>query len=291
MIFDMFPNGSKDGTVPSFVRSLVIANSGNVAIRTTPANASLYVIKAGSFEGSAVFGGTNHHSYFHYSSTEDTYIRAGKFGSHVYINDIPAGKIIMGAGYNLVGINTSTPSSPLDVRQTGLTGIIQIEPNNGGNNWEQVVGLYSGGPHSSLKLLYNGLLKCFFRPTDGEFVTSSDSRLKTNIQSFNAILNRFMQLRPVEYEISNNNPHHQKTIGFIAQEVRQLFPDLVSISKDSLITGTSLPDFHSLNYNGFKVLAIQAVQEEQVLISDLQQRETEMLRRMDMIEKQLSIKN
>src|SRR5215210_2855297 len=73
MTFDMFPNGVANAISPSLNRALVIANNGNIGIRTNPANASLYVTKAGNTDGSAIFGGTSYGSYFHYSATEDTY--------------------------------------------------------------------------------------------------------------------------------------------------------------------------------------------------------------------------
>ena len=289
LVFDMFPNGVKDAIVLSVNRALVIGNNGNIGIRTTPVNASLYVVKAGNFDGTAVLGGTHYNSHFNYSTTEDTYIRSGLAGGHVFINDLFGGKVIMGRGNSYVGINTSNPVYPLEIRQTGLTGIMLVAPENNFNNWEQVVGLYNSGPESSLKLLYNGVLKSFFRPTDGAFVTASDRRLKTNIQPFTSILDKIMQLRPVEYEAKFNNPDHDKTIGFIAQEVKQVFPELVHVTSNKL-EGETIADFHSLNYNGFNVLAVKAVQEEQILIEDLQSKQNEMKRRMDIIEKKLSIK-
>jgi hypothetical protein len=103
-------------------------------------------------------------------------------------------------------------------------------------------------------------------------------------------MEKFMQLRPVEYELKYNNPNHEKTIGFIAQEVKQLFPEIVNVSPGKLNEET-ISDFHTLNYDGFKILAVKAVQEEQSLIVDLQEKQNEMKRRMDAIEKKLSIKN
>jgi hypothetical protein len=153
------------------------------------------------------------------------------------------------------------------------------------------VGLYNGGPQSSLKLIYNGQLKCFFRPTDGEFVTNSDVRLKTNIRPLPQLLEKIMQLRPVEYEMKYNNPNHQKTIGFIAQEVNELFPEMVTVLSNTVTQGITIDDFHALNYNGFKILAVKAVQEEQKLIEDLQKRQGDIIRRLETIESKIAAKN
>ena len=110
---DMLGNGTANANTTVQTRSLTIGNNGNISIKTaTGANASLYVIKGGNVDGSAIFGGTQYGSYFHYSATEDTYVRGGINGSSVIINDIPNGKIQMGNGSTKVGINT-LPFAPL----------------------------------------------------------------------------------------------------------------------------------------------------------------------------------
>jgi hypothetical protein len=290
MTIDMFPNGTSNATIPSRTTALVIANNGNIGFKTNPANSTLYAIKGINPDGSAIFGGTNYNSHFHYSSTEDTYIRAGKPGSNVYINDIPGGEIIIGNGTSYVGINTASPAWPLEIRQTGATGLILVEPKQTFNNWEQVVGLYNGGPQSSLKMIYNGQLKTFFRPTDGEIITVSDRRLKTNIRPLPLLLDKIVQLQPVKYEMKYDNPNHEQTIGFIAQQVQQVFPELVSVLPNTIKKGLTIEDFHALNYNALKIITIKGVQEEQKLILDLENQQAEIIRRLEAVEKILSAK-
>ncbi len=288
MAIDMLGSGAANSPTAIASRGLTITNNGNVSVRMGGVTSTLGVAKAGNVDGSAVFGGTNYNSHFHYSVNEDTYIRAGKTGSNVYINDIPSGKIIIGGGYAYVGINTASPNYSLEIRQTGLTGLLLAEPNETFNNWEQVVGFYNGGPASSLKLIYNGVFKGFFQPTDGAYHTASDKRLKTNIHSLPSVLNKIMKLRAVEYEMKYNNNDHKKTIGFIAQEVQQVFPELVSVLPDTPIKGVEIKDFHLLNYNAFRIIAIKGVQEEQDLIKTEQEKQAEIFRRLQVIEKKLS---
>ena len=77
---------------------MVISKAGNVGIRTYQTlDASLFVVKAGNNSGSAVFSGTNYASFFHNGVNEDTYIRGGKNGSRVILNDIPNGLIMLGS--------------------------------------------------------------------------------------------------------------------------------------------------------------------------------------------------
>ncbi len=85
---------------------MVIRNNGDVGIgigETAP-GATFDVSRGTSAGGTAIFRGTNHVSHFNHSTTEHTYIRAGKNNGFVVLNDIPGGR---------VGINTANPNAPL----------------------------------------------------------------------------------------------------------------------------------------------------------------------------------
>ena len=96
MLFNMYSSGIKDGTTSSMQLGLAIGTNGNIGIRSLPVNATLYAFKNGNASGAAVFGGSVYNSHFMYDVSEDTYIRAGKDGGFVYINDIPAGRVLLG---------------------------------------------------------------------------------------------------------------------------------------------------------------------------------------------------
>jgi hypothetical protein len=116
--FDMYDLGVKDGFTSIGRRALTIFNNGNVGLLGEAlSNATLYVPKRTNLNGSAYFDGTNYPSVFQYSANEDTYIRGGKNGSKVFINDIPNGDVEIGqvgVGETKVGINI-TPRATLDV--------------------------------------------------------------------------------------------------------------------------------------------------------------------------------
>jgi hypothetical protein len=113
MGIDMLGNGTANTATTTQIRALTILNNGNVGIKTNGAsNASLNVARGINSEGAAIIGGTQYASYFGFAATEDTYIRAGKDGGNIIINDIPNGNIQMGNGSTKVGINT-LPYAPL----------------------------------------------------------------------------------------------------------------------------------------------------------------------------------
>ena len=74
---------------------------------------------------------------------------------------------------------------------------------------------------------------------------------------------------PVDYEMVHHNPSHNKSIGFIAQDVQKLFPELVAVIPDSSAGYKNINDLHTLDYSGFGVIAIKAIQEQQKMIDDL----------------------
>lgn len=91
-----------------------------------------------------------------------------------------------------------------------------------------------------------------------------------------------MKLQPVTYEMKNNDPEHQKTIGFIAQDVKEVFPELVHVINDTATGYKDITDLHTVNYSGFGILAIKAIQEQQQQI-DLLKKEIDMLKEQNKI--------
>ncbi len=87
---------------------------GNVGIRTNTANATLTVSRGTGIDGTAAFFGTTHVSHFNFSTNEDTYIRGGKNGSKVIINDNNA--------LGNVGIGLSNPRCRLTILSNTIAG-------------------------------------------------------------------------------------------------------------------------------------------------------------------------
>lgn len=100
-----------------------------------------------------------------------------------------------------------------------------------------------------------------------------------------------MSLEVVEYNF-NDQKDDKRYIGLIAQDVEKVFPSIVSPPGDS-DEGES---FYSLDYSSTGVIAIRAIQEQQVIIDEQMNQistlkeENEILKaRLERIEKLLNV--
>ena len=85
----------------------------------------------------------------------------------------------------------------------------------------------------------------------------SDERLKANIEPFAPLLSQLVRLQPVHFDWrANEYPDYHfgtsRSYGLIAQEVEQVFPELVSRDKNS---------FKAVNYSELPLLLLQAIRE------------------------------
>ena len=92
------------------------------------------------------------------------------------------------------------------------------------------------------------------------FGSWSDSRLKENITDLPNQLANITALRPVEFDyIESEGGGHQ--LGFIAQEVEEIYPDLVGERQDGMKTLSGLSKWDAR--------LVKAIQEQQTLIESL----------------------
>ena len=98
--------------------------------------------------------------------------------------------------------------------------------------------------------------------------TSSDRKLKKNIQSLEGSLEKVLDLRGVSFQWKRND---KESIGFIAQEVQEVVPEIVHnnrIEEDGVLKSESL----GVDYGNITALLVEAVKEQQALINRLEER-------------------
>ena len=116
--------------------------------------------------------------------------------------------------------------------------------------------------------------------------TSSDRRLKRDIQALPATLSKINQLAPVSYQFNYQSSDAPRSVGLIAQEVQAVFPELVMENPVREGEGSTL----LVNYGGLSVLTIKAIQEQQQQIERLNQENAALRARLDAIEARLKEK-
>jgi hypothetical protein len=89
-----------------------------------------------------------------------------------------------------------------------------------------------------------------------------------------------MQLNVSRYEYNRNNPDKIQSIGFIAQEVEPLFPEVVS-KQEIEDPNSEMKEVYGMDYSGMSVIAIKAIQEQQKLIEQLTKRIEELEAKSD----------
>ena len=272
--FDVHGSGIADAVAqgPSTRRAMTILNNGRVMLGlSSGSDATLNVGWWASTGSTAYFGG----STFNYSSTEYTVIRRKNISEPMYINNTAANsKVVFGNGSGLVGINWGTPVYPLEIHSPDMG--IALMRTGSENNW------LLGESQVYFKLFFRTATvgnpfpaieqKGSFDYNTGSYNPSSDERLKQNIISLEPMLSKLMQLRSTEYEMIANNKGHYKSIGLIAQEVKELFPELVHVRSGEHSGYTDLKDLYLMNYSSLAPVVIKSLQEQQDMLKQLENR-------------------
>lgn len=113
--------------------------------------------------------------------------------------------------------------------------------------------------------------------TSVSWTTMSDRRLKDNIKKLNNSLSKILNIQGVEYNyISNNRFEFPKkiTIGFIAQDVEKILPEIVSTDEEG---------FKGIQYELFTPVLVEAIKEQQAIIEKLQQENSAKTKQIEII--------
>ena len=147
----------------------------------------------------------------------------------------------------LVGVNNNAPVARLDVQGPGNAGAVgryastsaglgtacvNISKFDNSNATSNILVAFqiNNGATGSGNIVASGALNCAFAAT-------SDERLKENIVELPSQWDAFKALRPVEFDYKGGLGHQ---IGFIAQEVEEVYPDLVGAGNDGYLMLTDM---------------------------------------------------
>jgi hypothetical protein len=159
-----------------------------------------------------------------------------------------------------VGIGSTSNGSGLTIANVGNNGWLMNTIAPVGSNYTHAVFTNSNGNIGSITT--NG--------STTAFNTSSDYRLKENIQPMSNALATIAQLKPVTYTWKVDGSFSQ---GFIAHELQAVVPDCVTGEKDA-VDADGNPVYQGIDTSFLVATLTAAIQEQQALINTLTERIT-----------------
>jgi len=104
----------------------------------------------------------------------------------------------------------------------------------------------------------------------GNVQAYSDSRLKEDVKTIDNALDKVSKLRGVEYTRKETK---EKEIGVIAQEVKEIVPELVTVENlKSDINPDALEDMHTMKYGNTVGLLIEAIKDLKAEVDELKEK-------------------
>lgn len=165
--------------------------------------------------------------------------------------DVNDGQMYVRQSTGYTGFGTNVPNNRVHVRQAIANRAIQWQHESLADFWTVGIGTNT----LNCRFEFNGAFKAQISQADGAYSQASDRRLKEDIKPMETMRDKVMKLKPSTYFYTAsraNAPH--RSIGFIAQEVEELFPEVVTAADGG---------YKMLNYSAFGVIAIKALQEQQ----------------------------
>jgi hypothetical protein len=241
-------NGNVGIGTTSPAEKLTVTTSGsNVYTKTTDGTVNLYVGITNS-SATAINGTISNHPYgFFTNNTERMRISSG--------GDLTLGttdtSVTSGTGIKFL------PSNNASVATMGLVG-------NSSSAGQGSYHLYSTSlSQYQFYVLYNGTIAA----RSGSITVLSDQSEKTNVRDLETGLNEVLALKPRRFDWIKDQGTN--IVGFIAQEVQTILPDLIEpykISDEETKLGLKMGDMLPTLVN--------AIQEQQTIINDLKARIT-----------------
>ena len=178
-------------------------------------------------------------------------------------------RIMQNVGYNGVYWNAST--------QSGRGTVYEMD--NGSHYWTNTSSVASGSQYAvTYRMQLNTSGNLYITGTLTQSTTISDARLKQDIEEFPSALEKMKALRTVKFNwIDEERRGEHKEIGLIAQEVKEIYPELIGTTdaidaKEDPETLEKIPgeERYMMHYEKLTVVLLKAMQEQQELIETLQ---------------------
>jgi len=247
-------------TATSFVGNLTGNVTGNADTATTATNIDISAASSGDTTTHLVLVGNNS------TGAQQPFIDNGSLTYNASTNVLTAGGGFSGDGSALTALNASQLTSGTIPGDRGVTSGSTSSSFVEYNGTTRTSGQFYGGttdPTSSTRLNYDGNLHINGMVAVGvvtatDFNSTSDVKLKTNVQTIENPIDKVLQINGVSFNwIADNRP----SMGVIADEIEKVLPELVSDT-----------DPKTVNYNGLIGLLIECIKTQQVEIENIKKK-------------------
>jgi trimeric autotransporter adhesin len=267
-----------NGIPSAKANAMTVLKNGNVGIGTATPDALLHVIGQVKITGGSPGAGK-------VLTSDAAGLASWAVGTGAWTT---SGSNIYYSGGN-VGIGTATPMRTLHMSSPSVSNELIMEVQDGQSDWKKWNLFVNGGTGNAQNLtlrilndagtaamltsmtwLANGNVGISTsapgyklevngtagKPGGGSWSTSSDSRLKNIEGDYARGLNDILRLRSIRFHYKPGNPRRlpsePQEIGFVAQEVAEVFPECVTEGKDGYL------DF---NMHAVNVAMVNAIKE------------------------------
>jgi len=250
----------------TFTENVRIDPSGNVGIGTTSPNFNAATGTVCHINNASAGAWTvNHYTNGTTGAGVTDGLLVGNIGNTAYVYNYENASIEFGT--NAATRMTISGSGNVTVNTTTAYGVFTSFANA---NWAAAFARESGAGRGTVRFI-NGTSEVGSIVTDTVgtiYVTSSDYRLKNDIQLMTGALDKVKALKPVTYKWKVNGLDGQ---GFIAHELQEVVPEAVSGKKDA-VDAEGNPQYQGIDTSFLVATLTAAIQEQQSIIEDLKTR-------------------
>ena len=234
-------------------------SSGNLGVGTSSPNARLDAYAAANFVGLRASSGSNALTLYANSSGTQCGLYTDNANPILFWNSGTERARIDSSGRLLINLTSSISSQAvLQVQQNCLTGVMTEFNDTDTTSSNNIIRFRKNGTEA-------GKIAVTTSNTT-QYVTSSDYRLKENVQPMTGALALVAALKPCTYTWKSTGEASQ---CFIAHELAQVCPDAVSGEKDAVNEDGSINP-QGIDTSFLVATLTAAIQEQQALIAALQ---------------------